>query len=164
MAIERTFVAIKPDGVQRALVGEIIRRFERVGLKIIGMKMVWVDKEFAYRHYTEDLAKRRGNHIRELMTEFLTTGPIVAMVLEGVHAIENVRRIVGATEPKSAPPGTIRGDFSHVSFEHCNRENKVVMNVIHASANKEDAKYEINLWFKPDELRSYKRVDEHHVM
>ena len=163
MAIERTFVAIKPDGVERGLIGEIIRRFERVGLKIVGMKMVWVDKEFAYKHYTEDLAKRRGAHIRELMTEFLIRGPVVAMVIEGIHAIENVRKLVGETEPKASLPGTIRGDFSHVSYNHANEHKKAVANVIHASANKEDADYEIKLWFKPEELHTYKRVDEIHT-
>lgn len=164
MAVERTFVAVKPDGVARGLIGEIIRRFERVGLKVVGMKMVWVDKEFAYKHYTEDLEKRRGKHIRELMTEFLTRGPVVAMVIEGVNAIENVRKIVGSTEPRASAPGTIRGDYSHVSYAHADEQKKAVANVIHASANKEDADYEIDLWFDKEEIHTYKRVDEDHTL
>jgi nucleoside-diphosphate kinase len=162
--IERTLVLIKPDGVQRGLIGKIITRFEDVGLKIIGMKMKWADKEFAYKHYTEDLAKRRGEHVRKYMTEFLLSGPVVAVVLEGVHAIENVRKICGTTEPKAALPGTIRGDFSHVSFEYCDNKKQVVKNIIHASADKKDAEYEVKLWFKPEELHAYKTVHDVHVL
>jgi nucleoside-diphosphate kinase len=160
MPIERTFVTIKPDGVQRGLTGEIIRRFDRAGLKIVAMRMLWIDKEFAKRHYKAHVDKKFYPGLEAMITE----GPVVAIVLEGVNAIENVRRIVGPTEPKSAPPGTIRGDFAHISYEHADKENKAVKNVIHASGNKEDAEYEINLWFHPEEIHSYKRVDENHVM
>ena len=93
--IERTLVLIKPDGVQRTLAGRIISRFEDAGLKIIGLKMKWADKEFAMKHYTEDLAKRRGEHVRKNMVEFISSGPVVAIALEGVNAIENVRKMTG---------------------------------------------------------------------
>src|SRR5271155_3188883 len=116
--MERTLVLLKPDAVDRGLIGEIITRFEKVGLKIAGLKMAWPEKDHAAKHYTEDLAKRRGQHVRDLMIEMLTSGPVVAICLEGVEAVEIVRKIVGPTEPKSAAPGTIRGDYSHVSFKH----------------------------------------------
>ncbi|HHE36711.1 MAG TPA: nucleoside-diphosphate kinase [Candidatus Woesearchaeota archaeon] len=162
--IERTLVLIKPDGVQRGLIGRITCRFEDAGLKIVGAKMVWVDKEFAHKHYTEDLARRRGEHVRKYMTDFITSGPVMAYVLEGVNAIENVRKIVGDTEPRAAPPGTIRGDFAHVSYAYCDKKKAVVKNLIHASANKEDAEYEVKLWFKPEELHSYKTVHDIHTL
>jgi nucleoside-diphosphate kinase len=158
--IERTFVLIKPEGVQRHLVGKIISRFEDAGLKIIGMKMHWADKEFAKKHYTEDIAKRRGEKVRELLLEYLIEGPIIAFVLEGVNAIENTRKIVGGTEPKSAPPGTIRGDFAHISFAYADEKEKAVKNLIHASANTKDAKHEIALWFEDSELHSYKSIQD----
>jgi len=162
--IERTLVLIKPDGVQRSLIGRIITRFEDAGLKIVGMKMSWVDEAFAKQHYTEDLAIRRGEHVRKYMTDFITSGPVIAMVIEGVDAIENVRKIVGATEPKSAAPGTIRGDFCHVSYSHCDEKKQGVKNVIHASADKKDAAYEVPLWFTPKELHTYKTVHDIHVL
>ncbi len=162
--IEKTFVAIKPDGVQRGLIGEVIRRFENAGLKIIGMKMVWIDKEFARKHYTEDIAKRRGEHVRELLLDYIIEGPIIAMAIEGIHAIEVVRKIVGPTEPKVAAPGTIRGDYTHMSFSHADNAKKSVKNVIHASGNAEDAKYEVSLWFTPKELHSYKTVHDVHIL
>jgi len=164
MTLEKTLVLIKPDGVQRALIGRILTRFEDAGLKIIGMKMVWVDEEFARKHYTEDLEKRRGKHVRDYMADFIKSGPIVAFVLEGVDAIDNVRKMVGATEPKSAVPGTIRGDFSHVSFAHCDEKKQGVKNLIHASSDKKDAEYEVSLWFTPKELHTYKTVHDVHIL
>src|SRR5690349_19119815 len=115
--IEQSLVLLKPDAIDRGLIGEILQRFERVGLKIAGLKMVWPKPEHAAQHYTEDLAKRRGQAVRDLMIDMLTSGPVVAVVLEGVEAVEQVRKMVGTTEPKAAAPGTIRGDFSHVSFK-----------------------------------------------
>ncbi len=163
MAIQQTFVMIKPDGVQRGLIGEIIKRFEQRGLKIIAMKLVKVDKNHALKHYTEDLAKRRGEHVRKILIEFLTSGPVVAMIIEGVDAIENVRKLCGETESKKALPGTIRGDFSHVSYNHADEKKIAIKNLIHASADEKDAEYETKLWFNIDELVSYKRSDEEHV-
>lgn len=164
MTLERTLVLIKPDGVQRGLIGRITSRFEDAGLKIIGAKMMWVDEEFARKHYTEDLEKRRGKHVRDYMADFIKSGPVMAYVLEGVDAIDNVRKIVGATEPKSAVPGTIRGDFSHVSFAHCDEKKQGVRNLIHASADKKDAEYEVKLWFNSNELHTYKTVHDVHVL
>ena len=161
--IETTLVLVKPDGIKRGLVGEIISRFERVGLKIVGGKMVWVDEEFAKRHYTEDISKRHGEIIRKNLLKFIIEGPVLAMVLEGSSAISNVRKIIGDTEPKKAAPGTIRGDFAHISYKYSDDKEITVKNLVHASANKEDAKHEINLWFKNEELHSYKTILEDHL-
>ena len=161
--IERTFVAIKPDGVQRSLAGEVLGRFEKAGLKIIGIKMQWIDKNFAKKHYTEDIEKRRGKKVRDLLMDYISEGPVVAMVLEGIHAIEIVRKIVGGTEPKTALPGTIRGDFCHVSYDYADKQELAIRNIIHASGNKEDAEYEIKLWFKDNELHSYKNSHDLHI-
>jgi nucleoside-diphosphate kinase len=162
--IERTLVLIKPDGVQRALVGRIIQRFEDAGMKMAGLKMVWADEEYAKKHYTEDISRRRGEHVRKYLLDFITEGPIIAFVLEGVNAIENVRKMVGATEPKAAQPGTIRGDFSHTSYAYCDDKKMVVKNLIHASADAEDAQREITVWFSKHELHSYKTVNDIHIL
>ncbi|MBI4149366.1 nucleoside-diphosphate kinase [Candidatus Woesearchaeota archaeon] len=162
--IERTFVLIKPDGIERALVGEIIRRFENTGLKIIGMKMRWVDKEFARRHYTEDVAKRRGEKVRKMLIDYVTAGPVIALVLEGVHAVNLVRKIVGPTESQAAAPGTIRGDFSHQSYAYADKKGIPIKNLIHASGTSAEAKQEIALWFSVDELYKYQTVHEKHTM
>ncbi len=162
--IERTLVLVKPDGVQRSLVGNIISRFENAGLKIVGMRMYWADKDFAKKHYTEDITIRRGEKVRTLLVDFLVEGPVIAMVLEGVNAIENVRKIVGATEPKAAQPGTIRGDFCHVSYSYADKKEAAVRNVIHASSDEKDAKTEVALWFKEDELHSYRTVHDIHLI
>lgn len=158
--IERTLVLIKPDGVQRGLSGRIISRFEDVGLKIVGMKMHWVDKEFAKKHYCEHVEKAFYPGLETMITE----GPVLAMVLEGLHAVELVRKMVGATEPKSAQPGTIRGDFAHHSYSYTDAMNKSIKNLIHASGNIEEAKKEIELWFDDKEFHSYKTVHELHVL
>ncbi len=158
--VERTFVMIKPDGVQRTLVGEIIKRFENVGLKIVGMKMKWVDEEFSRKHYKEHVEKPFYPGLEAMITE----GPVVAMVLEGVHAVDLVRKMVGGTEPKSALPGTIRGDFSHSSYEHADSKGIAVKNIIHASAKKNEAEVEIDLWFEEKEIHTYKTVHEIHTL
>ncbi len=162
--IERTLVLLKPDAVKRALMGRVIMRFEDAGLKIIGVKMQWVDKNFAKKHYTEDIAIRRGEKVRNLLLDFITEGPVLAMAVEGVNAIENVRKIVGGTEPKSALPGTIRGDFSHVSFAQADKNERAVANLIHASGDKEDAACEVPLWFTEEEMHSYKSVHDFYIM
>ena len=163
MAIEQTLVLIKPDGVKRGLIGEVISRFEKRGLKIVALKLDHVSKDHAQKHYTEDIAKRRGEHVRKRLLGFITSGPVVAMIIEGVDAIENVRKIVGATESKAALPGTIRGDFSHVSYSHADEKKMAVKNIIHASSDKNDAEYETKLWFSIDEIHDYKRSDEEQV-
>lgn len=161
--IERTLVLLKPDAVKRGLMGEIITRFEKVGMKIAGMKLIWADPSIAGTHYGEDIIARRGEHVRNALMGFLATGPVLAMVIEGVEAIENVRMMVGPTEPKSAQPGTIRGDYSHVSFKHADATGKAVENLIHASSNKEDADREIPIWFSEQEMYNYKTVHESHT-
>ncbi len=150
--LQRTLVLLKPDALDRGIVGQIITRFERVGAKMVGMKLLVSEKDTARRHYTDDLAKRRGEKVRELMVEMLTSGPIVAMALEGVEIVEVVRKMVGATEPKSAPPGTIRGDYAHVSFKYADEKGIGVFNLIHASGTPEEAEVEVAVWFKPEEL------------
>jgi nucleoside-diphosphate kinase len=150
--IERTLVLLKPDALDRGIVGEIIQRFERVGANIVGLKLLVSEKDTAMQHYTDDLAKRRGEEIRNKMIEMLTSGPIVALCLEGVEIIEVTRKMVGATEPKAAAPGTIRGDYAHVSYKHADDKGIAVFNLIHASDAPETAEAEVGVWFKPEEL------------
>ena len=157
---EQTLVLIKPDGVQRGLIGELTTRFEKAGLTIIGMKMVWIDKAFAKKHYSAHVKKSFYPTLEAMITE----GPVVAMVLEGVHAVEQVRKMVGPTEPRKAPPGTIRGDYAHVSYEYADKKGVAVKNLIHASGNKAEAKQEIKLWFKKQELHTYQTVHQKHTM
>jgi len=163
MALQQTLVLIKPDGVARGLTGEIIQRFEQRGLKLIALKLVQVNMDHAKQHYTDDITKRRGEKIRTQLLTFLTEGPVVAMIVEGVDAIENIRKLAGATESKSALPGTIRGDFTHVSYAHADEKEIPVRNVIHASADENDAKHEVALWFSIDEICDYRRAGESHV-
>ncbi|HOC96540.1 nucleoside-diphosphate kinase [Patescibacteria group bacterium] len=162
--IERTLVLLKPDAVQRGLVGRIIQRFEDVGLKIVATKMIWPTKELAEKHYA-DLGERRGQDVKDKMVSMLTDlGPIMALVLEGIEAVSEVRMLVGPTEPKSALPGTIRGDFSHVSYKYADAKGIGVKNLIHASSSQEDALKEIALWFKDDEIYSYRSVHDAHIL
>jgi len=159
--IERTLVLLKPDAVQRGLSGEIIARFEKAGLKIVGSKMVWVDDAFAKRHYREeDIAKRHGEKIWKHLLQFITEGPVLAFVLEGIEAVHVVRKIAGPTEPKEAAPGTIRGDYAHHSYGLADSKNMAIRNLIHASATKDEAVDEVAVWFSDAELHTYKRTDE----
>jgi nucleoside-diphosphate kinase len=157
--MENTLVLIKPDGVQRQLVGRILQRFEEAGLKIIGMKMIWVDEDFSKKHYSAHVEKAFYPGLEAMITE----GPVIAFVLQGLHAVEQVRKMVGGTEPKTAPPGTIRGDFAHHSYAYTDAKVKAIKNLVHASGNVKEAKAEIELWFKDDELHTYKTVHELHV-
>ena len=165
MEVERTLILFKPDTVQRGLVGEILTRFERVGLKIIGTKMIFPDRDHYYRHYEDigHMVSRRGQETFDITLEMMLTGPVIAMVLEGVEAASLVRKMVGGTEPKSAAPGTIRGDFSHMSFEYADGKKKGIPNLIHASGDSEEAKKEIGHWFSADELYSYEIAHERFV-
>jgi len=158
--IEQSLVLVKPDGIQRGLSGEIIQRFEKVGLKIVAMKMFWVDKDFSKEHYKAHVEKKFYPGLEAMITE----GPVIAMVLEGIHAVEQIRKMVGGTEPKSAQPGTIRGDFAHVSYEYADKKRIAIKNLIHASGNKAEAKAEVQLWFKKEEIHSYKTVHEKHTL
>ncbi len=153
---QRTLILLKPDAVQRGIVGEVLTRFERVGASMIGMKLLVSDKDTAMKHYTDDLAQRRGEAVRNQMIEMLTSGPVVALALEGIDIVEVVRKMVGATEPKSAAPGTIRGDFAHVSYAQADASGKGIFNLIHASGTPDEAEIEIGVWFKPEELVSHK--------
>jgi len=157
--MQRTLVLIKPDGVKRAFIGRIISRFEDAGLKIAGMKLVWIDKEFSKKHYCEHLQKE----FYKTLETFITSGPVLAMCLEGVNVIEIVRKMVGSTEPYKALPGTIRGDFAHLSAEWANKKQKCVPNLIHASDSPKNAEKEIALWFRPEEIHDYNTVHEEFV-
>jgi nucleoside-diphosphate kinase len=157
--IERSLVLIKPDGVERSLVGKIITRLEDAGLKIVAMKMVWVDKKFAKKHYKAHLKKQ----FYPGLEKFITVGPVIAMVIEGLHCVEAVRKIVGPTEPRTAPPGTIRGDFAHHSYEYTDKKRIAIKNLIHASGTPKEAKEEIKLWFSQEEIHTYKTVHEKHT-
>ncbi|MCL2002013.1 nucleoside-diphosphate kinase [Candidatus Saccharibacteria bacterium] len=162
MELERTLVVMKPDAVQRGIVGEILGRFERVGLKIVGSKMVTPTPEHLMTHY-ETIGKmitRRGQEAFDDNLKYMVTGPVIAFVLEGVEAISAVRKIVGSTEPKAADMGTIRGDYAHVSFGYASSKRKAIPNLIHASGDEDDAKKEIMHWFRPEELVSYETALE----
>lgn len=186
---ERTLLLVKPDGVQRALVGEILSRLERAGLKIVGLKMVRPDRVLLERHYPSDEewvrtvgGKTReafdtygmdvrqlmgtddpleiGRRVRQWLIDFMQTTPVVAAVLEGVHAVSATRKIVGSTLPVFAAPGTIRGDFSVDAPTVANAGRRPVRNLVHASGTEEEAAHEIALWFSPEEIHGYRRADE----
>lgn len=160
--LEQTLVLFKPDAVQRGVVGEILTRFERVGLKIVGTKMIAPDRSHYYKHY-EDIGKmvsRRGEDTFNITLDLMQSGPVIAMVFEGVEAVELVRKLVGTTEPKSAAPGTIRGDFSHMSFGFADSMKKGIPNLIHASGSSEEAEQEINHWFSDSELCDYEVLNQ----
>ncbi|HLE06334.1 MAG TPA: nucleoside-diphosphate kinase, partial [Candidatus Nanoarchaeia archaeon] len=141
--IEQTLVLIKPDGVYRGLIGEVVMRFERAGLKIVAMEMKWIEKDFAKKHYSAHLNKA----FYPGLEHYITAGPVVAMVIEGVSAVSVIRKMVGVTEPEKAIPGTIRGDYCHINVQQADAENKSICNIIHASGSVEESKHEIMLWF-----------------
>ncbi len=144
--MQRTFVMIKPDGVQRGLIGEIIERIEKKGLKIVGLKMIKLPKELAEKQYEE----HKGKDFFEGLIKYVTSGPVVVMVVEGKNAVKAMRKLVGATDPLEATPGTIRGDFGL----------EIGRNIIHASDSEKSAEREIFLFFKEDEIFEYRRIDE----
>ena len=163
--MERTLVVFKPDTVQRGLVGEILTRFERVGLKIVAAKMVWPNKEHYYHHY-ENIGKmvtRRGQKAFDVTLAMMGESPVLAMVLEGAEAVVVVRKMVGTTEPKSAVPGTIRGDYAHMGFAYADNLDIGIPNLVHASGDLDEAKVEIEHWFKSDELHEYSTVAQRHT-
>lgn len=171
--VERTLLFVKPDGVRRGLIGEVISRIEKAGLKIIGLKMVWLGEEWARKHYPDEMAPKigakakkaflergkefpwteeeYGKAILEALRRYVTSAPIVAMVIEGPKAIGKVRAIVGDTAPSKAAPGTIRGDFSCDDYDFANTQTRAIMNVVHAS-DSEGAEREIKELFSEDEL------------
>ncbi len=138
---EKTLVLVKPDGVQRGLVGEVITRLERKGLQLVGAKMVWIDKDLATRHYAE----HEGKGFFDDLVGFITSAPVVAMVWQGKEAISQVRGLMGATDPQKAQPGTMRGDFCLF----------VSNNLVHGSDSPENAAREIGLFFRPAEIFDY---------
>lgn len=160
--IQRTLILFKPDTLQRGLVGEILSRFERVGLKIVATKMLEPGKEHYYTHYEEigQMISRRGQASFDAALNLMIQGPVIAMVLEGVEAVPLVRKLVGPTEPKSAQPGTIRGDFSHMSFGYADKQSIGIPNLIHASGDEKEAQKEIAHWFGDSEIYNYSNVHE----
>lgn len=146
MKKERTFVMIKPDAVQRGLVGDIISRFERKGIKLVAMKFASVSRELAEKHY----GIHKGKPFFEPTVKYITSSPVVAMILEGNNAIDMVRGMMGATDPQKADMGTIRGDLGQF----------IGRNIVHGSDGPDTAEFEMNLWFKPEEIANYTRIDE----
>jgi nucleoside-diphosphate kinase len=181
--MERTLVVLKPDAVQRSLIGEIISRFERVGLKIVAMKMMVPTEELVKQHYTDELIPIMGNkttrdwdawgityekskeqigrEVLEATRDFMRSSPVVAIVLEGDHVVEIVRKMIGSTGPKDSAPGTIRGDYAHVALGRASLANKGGANLVHASDSPENAKVEIARWFPEEPMFQYKLAHEH---
>lgn len=161
---QKTLVLVKPDGVERGLVGEVIKRFENRGIKIVGIKMLKPSQRLVEQHYEESIALKYGKTIRDGLIKYIVDAPVVAMALEGVEVIKVVRKLTGETPyPIECSPGTIRGDFCHISKDYANTNSLTVRNVIHASSDEADAKRELKLWFKPDDFIVYKRADEIHI-
>ncbi|OGI62674.1 nucleoside-diphosphate kinase [Candidatus Nomurabacteria bacterium RIFCSPHIGHO2_01_FULL_40_12] len=159
---EKTLIIFKPDAVQRGIVGEILSRFEKAGLKMVGAKMLKPDSSHYFKHY-EDIGKmvsRRGKKVFDVTLSMMTAGPVIAFVLEGIEAVAVVRKMVGTTEPKSALPGTIRGDYAHMSFGHADAHDIGVPNILHASGDPEEAQAEIAHWFFKNELFDYQTAHE----
>lgn len=182
---ERTLVLIKPDGIQRTLIGEIIKRYERTGLKLVGIKMLVPTTEMVEKHYTLDPNWRRitgeknlkayrekglkpphedplkqSAMILEKLKGYLASGPVIAMVWQGAHAVSIIRKITGGTEPLLSDVGTIRGDFMLDSYKIADDDLRAVRNLIHASGTVPEAELEIKHWFKPEELINYRLVQE----
>lgn len=182
---ERTLAIIKPDGIQRTLVGEIIGRFERVGLKIVALKLLVTNPDHIEKHYTLDPAWRtvtgektiKGYRdkgltppsedplaitaaILENLKKYMTSGPVIAMVIEGAHAVNIVRKLTGGTEPLSSDVGSIRGDYVLDSYQMSDVDKRAIRNLVHASGSVEEANMEIPHWFKPEEVIDYRLVQE----
>ncbi|MEI6528304.1 MAG: nucleoside-diphosphate kinase [bacterium] len=185
MKNERTFVIIKPDGVQRTLIGEIIGRYERVGLKLTGLKFLIPKAEMAEKHYTLDPEWVRkvgeksigsyqkkgltppsmdpievGNRVLKNLTSYMTSGPVVVMCWQGVNAVAVVRKLTGGTEPLTSDVGTIRGDFVIDSYVIADTDGRAIRNLVHASGSVEEAQNEINLWFTEEELLNYRLIQD----
>lgn len=182
---EKTLVIVKPDGVQRGLTGEVIKRFERIGLKLIGMKFVVPTKEMVEKHYTNDPEWFRkvgmknidsckekgtepasndpieiGHKVLNSLVGYMSSGPVVAMVWQGAHAVKIVRKLVGSTEPLTSDVGTIRGDFVLDSYEMSDAQGRAIRNVVHASGSVDEAQDEIGQWFNSNEIIEYKAIHE----
>ena len=160
--IERTLVLLKPDAVTRGLVGRVLARFEDALLKIVASKMVWMDAELNRLHYF-DLEQRFGPDVYNAVAGFMQTAPVFAFVLEGVDAVAIVRKLVGATYPDQAAPGTFRGDYAHQSKAYANAHKLPVANLVHASANSEEAKREIDVWFRESDMYDYQILADKYI-
>ena len=180
--LQKTLVIIKPDAVQRTLIGEIVHRFERVGLKIVAMKMILADADIVEKHYSSDpdwkrkvgekTLKNKGKMVQEKeaieegsriltrLKSFMTAGPIVVLVLEGIHAIQLTRKLVGSTEPFSSDVGTIRGDFVLDSYALADDTSRAIRNAVHASSSMKEAEKEITLWFESEKMLEYETAHE----
>lgn len=152
--VERTLIILKPDTIQRSIVGEIITRFERAGLKIVAMKMVAPDELHFHKHYEgiSNLISRWGEDIYNVTLAQMTESPVIAFVLEGVEAVSYVRKLVGTTDPQDSAPGTIRGDYTHITRAYSNPLGSTLPNILHASGDPGEAEQEIKLWFADDEI------------
>lgn len=182
---ERTLVIIKPDGIQRSLMGEIIKRYERLGLKLVAIKMMVPTKEHIEKHYTLDpnwrvitgektinSYKSKGLKppsedpleitavILKNLKIYMTSGPVIVMIWQGAHAVQIVRKITGGTEPLTSDVGSIRGDFVLDSYQMTDTDGRSIRNLIHASGTVKEAEDEINFWFKPEEIINYRLVQE----
>jgi nucleoside-diphosphate kinase len=157
--VEQTLVLLKPDAVARGLIGRVLSRFEDQMLKVVASRMVWMDAELTRRHYF-DLEERFGPAVYKAMETFMQSGPVLALVLEGVEAVACTRKLVGSTYPDQALPGTIRGDFAHMSQAYANERGIAVANLVHASGNREEAAKEIDVWFSTDEIFDYSSAFE----
>lgn len=157
--VERTLIILKPDTIQRGLVGEIITRFERAGLKIVAMKMIAPDELHFRKHYEDigSLISRWGEDIYNVTLAHMMSAPVIAFVLEGTDSVQYVRKLVGTTDPSESAPGTIRGDYTHITRLTANTVGSTLPNILHASATSEEAVQEISLWFNKDEI--YKDYD-----
>jgi nucleoside-diphosphate kinase len=160
--VERTLVLLKPDAVARGLVGPVLSRFEHALLKISAMKMMWMDADLTRRHYF-DLEDRFGPSVYDNMATFMQSGPVIALILEGVDAVACTRKLVGATYPDQAAPGTIRGDYAHMSKAYANTYKVAVANLVHASGNPEEAAREIEVWFPKGEIHEYRTAGDQFV-
>lgn len=164
--MERTLLILKPDAVQRQIVGDIITRFEHIGLRIVGCKMIDPSRDHYHEHYEGigNMVTRRGEDAFNVTLDLMKEGPVIALVLEGIEAVEIARKLVGPTEPKEAAPGTIRGDYAHVSLNFANTNKVAISNLVHASGDIEEAKQEIKHWFSDEELFEYKTVHDRYTL
>jgi len=160
--MERTLVVFKPDAVMRGIIGEIMTRFERAGLKVVAVKMVQPDSKHYFDHYEGigTLKTRKGETIFNAQLVTMQMGPVIAMVLEGIEAVDFVRKMVGDTQPKTALPGTIRGDYAHANYDVPAEAGMGVPNIVHASATKKEAEQEIDHWFADSEIYEYERLSD----
>ena len=159
--MEKTLVLLKPDAIKRGIIGEVLARFEKGGLKVVGMKMLHPDETHYHHHYEviSKLKSRAGENVFKKNTEFMLSGPVIAIVLEAPNAVSEVRKMVGHTDPAQAEKGTIRGDLGQMTLEEANQKNVGLQNIVHASGDATEAKQEIKHWFKPEELFDYKKID-----